>query len=154
MTQDNAFARDQIERYREARRRLDDTHRRASSDLTTGLFNRRVGEGYLRLRLADSCPVTVLMLDVSPAQQPGGDWLQSVGQALVEYNGTFEMVCRWDAGRFVLIAADDLRGNDMAAEIKRRLNDGVQVHVRFSIEWPQPGDTAEDVVARLEAQLS
>jgi len=155
MTQDNGYLRDQISRYRESTRLLDEVQRRDSSDATTGLFTRHVGEGYLRLRLSDDTTVTVFTLDLSAATHCDEATLQRASQALVEFNGTFEMICRWGPRRFLLItAAADVRPGDIVAQVKRRLKAADVAEARFAIARSQPGDKADDLVARLDDQLS
>jgi GGDEF domain-containing protein len=151
MTEDNGFLRDQINRYRESKRQIDEAQHRASSDHTTGLLNRHVGEGYLRLRLADSCLLTILSLDVTAA---GEHTLQRAGQTVAEFNSTFEMICRWGSNRFVLITTSDVRPGDMVAQVKRRLKAADITEVRFAIARSELGDKVEDILAKLEGQLS
>jgi GGDEF domain-containing protein len=154
MTEDNGYLRDQINRYHESKRLLDEVQRRDSSDATTGLFNRNVGEGYLRLRLSDDTTVTVFTLDLSAAKHCDEATLQRASQALVEFNGTFEMICRWGPRRFLLITAAEVRPGDILAQIKRRLKAADVAEVRFVIARSQPGDKVGDIIARLDDQLS
>jgi len=144
MTDDNGFLRDQISRYRESKRQIDEAQHRASSDHTTGLFNRHVGEGYLRLRLADGCLLTVLSLEVTAAAD----------QTVAEFNDTFEMICRWSAHRFLFITTSDMRPGEIVAQVNRRLKASGITEVRFAVVRSEPGDRMEDILAKLEGQLS
>jgi GGDEF domain-containing protein len=147
MTEDNGFVRDQINRYRESKRQIDEAQHRASSDHTTGLFNRNVGEGYLRLRLADGCFLTVLSLDVTATVE---HTLQRTGRTVAEFNGAFEMVCRWGANRFLFITTNDMRPGDMVAQVNRRLKAAGITEVRFAVARSEPGDKVEDILAKLD----
>jgi GGDEF domain-containing protein len=144
MTQDDSFLQDQISRHKESKRRLDDAQRPALSDPTTGLFNRHVGESYLRLRLADNSPVTVFLLECDESS------LQSVSRTLVALNGTFEMVCRWNAHQFALIASGEARRDEMEAQVRRGLRDASIPEMRIAIATSRPGDSIADILSKLQ----
>jgi diguanylate cyclase (GGDEF)-like protein len=134
---------------------------RAAADALTGLDRRQAGEGYLRLQLENSRSMSVVMINLRAFKQLNERWghacgdrvLQSVSKILDEYSAAFEMICRWDGDKFLMISSSEQEPEELVSALQARLACEIRIHALVGLACSKTGDNAGALIARVEADI-
>ncbi|MFW5971819.1 MAG: GGDEF domain-containing protein [Desulfovermiculus sp.] len=143
----------------------------ATTDVLTGLANRRAAEEYLTQQksVADRYghTFTVLSIDVDNFKPINDTWghakgdeiLAGIARALTSSARSSDFVARWGGDEFLIVAPETRA--DQTRKLVQRCRQaieqgqvaGVQVSLSFGVAEFQPGDTVDTVLARADEEL-
>jgi cyclic di-GMP phosphodiesterase Gmr len=152
------------------RRREAQLHRRAQTDLLTGLANRGVLFDALRARLDDGPGCALLFCDLDQFKTVNDEHGHAVGDALlaevarrmVELAGPDDLVARFGGDEFVILCPASEQAD--LQRLAERVGDAVRapvpgphrplsVGVSVGIAVGRPGDTADDLITRADREM-
>jgi cyclic di-GMP phosphodiesterase Gmr len=152
------------------RRREEQLHLRAQTDLLTGLANRRALFDALRARLTEGAACALLFCDLDGFKVVNDEHGHSVGDRLLaevalrlaEVAGPAELVSRFGGDEFVFLCAG--RPEEDLAALAERVADRIRapfpgpegpmsIGVSVGIAVSRPGDTADDLIGRADRAM-
>ena len=160
----------QLDEFQE---RLELSERRALRDSLTGLLNRGEGEARLSSRMKDGQAVTVVLVDLDDFKQindrfghaSGDQVLRTIALILTNSFRPPDIVCRWGGDEFLAIFSREQNITDQRVlQLYEQLNfrcklvilreiHEVEVSASVGVAHTTGGETADDLVARADADL-
>lgn len=169
-----AQARQLNEELRHAREKLEQASTLATTDTLTGMGNRRLAEGAVAQALAESVPVSILMIDLNGFKSVNDGFGHSQGDSLlrmVAYHirrlvREADLVCRWGGDEFVVImrhadldlahaTSERIQSEGFGDFVLTRADEDTRVTIGASIgaAASQPNDTAETLLDRADRDM-
>src|SRR5262245_43849256 len=137
-------------------------------DALTALVSRGSAEAHLGVQLEAEQALTAILVDLDRFKQVNRRWghlcgdqiLKDIARVLAEYSEKFDIICRWEGDKFLMISKSDQKDlEEELGTLRIRLckpyrgSADVDINASIGVAQAKAGDTVGDLLARAEADL-